>query len=89
MPDDAGCGVRSDHGPGTQAGVDDLVFCLLSGGGSALLPAPSTGVSLAEKHQMTSLFLACGASIDEINTIRKHISRLKGGHLGALVPQRR
>jgi glycerate 2-kinase len=68
-----------------QAGVDDIVFCLLSGGGSALLPAPSPGITLAEKQQMTSLLLECGASIDEINAIRKHLSQLKGGQLARLV----
>ncbi len=68
-----------------QAGENDLVFCLLSGGGSALLPAPSDGVTLAEKQQFTSQLLACGASIDEINTLRKHLSRLKGGQLARLV----
>ena len=68
-----------------QAGVDDVVFCLLSGGGSALLPAPSPGITLAEKQQVTSLLLECGASIDEINAIRKHLSQLKGGQLARLV----
>jgi hydroxypyruvate reductase len=67
-----------------QAGPDDLVFCLLSGGGSALLPAPSPGISLAEKQQTTSLLLDCGASIDEINVVRKHISQIKGGQLARL-----
>jgi hydroxypyruvate reductase len=68
-----------------QAGVDDMVFCLLSGGGSALLPAPSPGITLEEKQQVTSLLLECGASIDEINAIRKHLSQLKGGQLARLV----
>jgi hydroxypyruvate reductase len=68
-----------------QASENDLVFCLLSGGGSALLPAPSPGITLGEKQQLTSLLLECGASIDEINVIRKHISRLKGGQLARLV----
>jgi hydroxypyruvate reductase len=68
-----------------QAGGHDLVFCLLSGGASALLPAPVAGISLAEKQQVTSLLLQCGASIEEINTIRKHISRLKGGQLARLL----
>jgi hydroxypyruvate reductase len=68
-----------------QAGADDLVLCLLSGGGSALLPAPSPGITLAEKQQVTGLLLECGASIDEINAIRKHLSRLKGGQLARLV----
>jgi len=67
-----------------QAGADDIIFCLLSGGGSALLPAPSPGITLEEKQQITGLFLACGASIDELNTMRKHLSRLKGGQLARL-----
>jgi hydroxypyruvate reductase len=68
-----------------QAGVDDMVFCPLSGGGSVLLPAPSPGITLEEKQQVTSLLLKCGASIDEMNAIRKHISQLKGGQLACLV----
>lgn len=64
--------------------TDDLVFCLFSGGGSALLPAPVSGVTLAEKQAVTHLLLGCGATIQEINTIRKHISQLKGGHLARL-----
>src|SRR4029434_7345479 len=68
-----------------QAGADDIVFCLLSGGGSALLPAPSPGITLEEKQQVTSLLLECGASIDEINANRKHLSQLKGGQLARLV----
>jgi glycerate 2-kinase len=86
LPDAAGVrAAEAIMAVATQAGPDDLVFCLLSGGGSALLPAPCAGISLAEKHQMTSLLLACGASIDEINVIRKHISQLKGGHLARRV----
>lgn len=64
-----------------QAAEGDLVICLISGGGSALLPAPIEGVSLKEKQALTQLFLDCGASIQEINTIRKHLSTLKGGQL--------
>jgi hydroxypyruvate reductase len=67
-----------------QAGADDLVFCLLSGGGSALWPAPSAGISLAEKQRMTGLLIDCGARIDEINVIRKHLSAIKGGQLARL-----
>ena len=67
-----------------QAGADDLVFCLLSGGGSALWPAPSRGISLAEKQRMTGLLIDCGARIDEINVIRKHLSAVKGGQLARL-----
>ena len=64
-----------------RAGQDDLVLCLLSGGGSALLVAPCEGISLKDKKKMTQMLLECGATIDEINTIRKHISRVKGGRL--------
>ena len=67
-----------------QAGAGDLVFCLLSGGGSALWPAPSAGISLAEKQRMTGLLIDCGARIDEINVIRKHLSAVKGGQLARL-----
>ncbi|MFH1057202.1 MAG: glycerate kinase [Pseudomonadota bacterium] len=61
-----------------------LVFCLLSGGGSALMVAPAEGVSLADKQATTRLLLACGADIGEINAIRKHLSQLKGGGLARL-----
>ena len=60
---------------------DDLIFCLISGGGSALLPFPVSGVSLQEKQDTTELLLNCGANIHEINTIRKHLSQIKGGGL--------
>jgi hydroxypyruvate reductase/glycerate 2-kinase len=65
----------------SQAGPEDVCFCLLSGGGSALLPAPVAGVSLEDKQQVTRLLHACGATINEMNTVRKHLSRIKGGHL--------
>jgi glycerate 2-kinase len=64
-----------------QAGPNDLVICLLSGGGSALLPKPVDGVSLADKQVTTSVLLACGATIHEINALRKHLSVIKGGQL--------
>lgn len=63
----------------------DLVIFLISGGGSALLPSPIGGISLAEKQQVTDLLLDCGATIQEINTLRKHLSYLKGGGLARLV----
>ncbi|MFO0841810.1 MAG: DUF4147 domain-containing protein [Gemmataceae bacterium] len=61
---------------------DDLALCLLSGGGSALLPAPVEGVSLEDKQELTRKLHACGATIDEMNCVRKHLSRVKGGRLG-------
>lgn len=63
------------------AGSADLVLAVLSGGGSALLEAPAEGVSLADLQQLTDLLLGSGASIDEINALRKHLSRVKGGRL--------
>ncbi|MFQ6075166.1 MAG: glycerate kinase [Candidatus Bathyarchaeia archaeon] len=63
---------------------NDLVICLISGGGSALLPMPQTGISLEEKQSVTSLLLKCGATIDEVNVVRKHISGIKGGRLASL-----
>jgi len=62
------------------AGAQDLVLVLLSGGGSALLEA-TAGISLADLQQMTAALLACGATIGEINCLRKHMSLLKGGQL--------
>lgn len=62
-------------------GADDLVLVLLSGGASALLAAPLAGITLGEKRAVTASLLASGASIDEINTVRKHLSRIKGGRL--------
>jgi glycerate 2-kinase len=64
-----------------DAGPADLVLCLISGGGSALAPSPVSGVTLAEKQAVTRLLLECGATINELNAVRKHLSRLKGGHL--------
>ena len=58
-----------------------LVLCLISGGGSALLVAPYEGVTLEEKKVVTTLLLKAGADIEELNTVRKHISRVKGGRL--------
>jgi len=59
----------------------DLVFCLISGGGSSLMPQPREGISLEDKRKVTDALLKCGATITEINTVRKHISALKGGWL--------
>jgi len=64
-----------------QAGPHDLVFSVISGGGSALLPLPAPGLSLADKQTVTRMLLGCGASIHEINAVRKHLSQVKGGQL--------
>ena len=64
-----------------DSGPEDLVLIVLSGGGSALLPLPVEGITLEEKQEVTQLLLDCGAAIKEINTVRKHISQVKGGWL--------
>jgi len=66
-----------------QAGPQDLIICLLSGGASALMPLPAAGLSLADKQAATQVLLACGATIHQINAIRKHLSAIKGGRLAA------
>ena len=72
-----------------RAGERDLVFVLMSGGGSALLTAPAEGLTLEDKLTVTRLLLDAGAPISELNTVRKHLSRIKGGHLArALAPAR-
>ncbi len=68
-----------------QTGEKDLVFCLISGGGSALLPCPADGITLGEKQRLTQALLHCGATIHEINSLRKQISKVKGGRLARLV----
>ena len=68
-----------------RAGDRDLVLCVLSGGGSALTPLPVSGITLEEKQEATRILLASGATIHEINTIRKHISDFKGGNLARAV----
>ena len=65
------------------AGPRDLLICVISGGASALLPAPVEGISLAGKQQITRQLLNAGATIHELNTVRKHLSRIKGGQLAA------
>jgi glycerate 2-kinase len=60
---------------------DDLVICLISGGGSALLTLPAEGLSFTQKQQINQQLLECGAGITEINCVRKHLSRIKGGRL--------
>ncbi len=64
-------------------GPDDLVLCLISGGGSALLSLPAPGITLEEKQAVNKALLRSGAAIDEMNCLRKHLSAIKGGRLAA------
>jgi glycerate 2-kinase len=85
VPDAAGvAGAERIAAIARAAGPDDLVLCLISGGASALAPFPAPPITLEEKQATTRLLLACGATIHEINAIRKHISLLKGGQLARL-----
>ncbi len=85
VPDSNGeAGARRIMEIARKAGEQDLVICLISGGASALMPAPAPPVTLEEKQQVTRLLLACGATIHEINAVRKHISDIKGGQLARL-----
>jgi hydroxypyruvate reductase len=68
-----------------DAKPDDLVICVISGGGSALLTSPAEGITLDEVQSLTGQLLACGATIHEVNTVRKHIDVVKGGGLAALI----
>lgn len=67
-----------------KANDDDLVICLVSGGASALLSAPVDGITLEDKQRATQLLLHCGAKVQEINAIRKHVSKVKGGGLAGI-----
>jgi hydroxypyruvate reductase len=67
------------------AGKRDLIFCLISGGGSALLPLPTQGITLGDLQALTDELLRCGATINEINAVRKHCSQIKGGQLARAV----
>jgi hydroxypyruvate reductase len=78
------CGVRSTRGvlaTAESAGADDLVIGIITGGGSALMPAPADGIDLSDLQATTEGLLASGATIGEINAVRKHCSDLKGGQL--------
>jgi hydroxypyruvate reductase len=85
VPDAAGAsGAARIAALAESAGEGDLVLCLISGGASALLPLPAEGITLEEKQATTRALLACGANIHEMNALRKHISRIKGGQLARL-----
>jgi glycerate 2-kinase len=85
IPDRRGvAGARRIARIANEAGQDDLILCLISGGASALLPLPAPPITLAEKQAVTRLLLHCGANIDEMNCVRKHISLIKGGQLARL-----
>jgi len=82
VPDEAGLAAsREMRGLLGTTRPEDVVVCLLSGGGSALLPSPVDPVSLSDKQAVTRLLLGAGADIGEINCVRKHLSQLKGGGL--------
>ena len=84
IPDEAGVGaVREMLELLKGLRAEDIVLCLLSGGGSALWPAPAEGITLAQKQEVTSLLLRAGATILELNAVRKHLSSIKGGQLAA------
>jgi glycerate-2-kinase len=81
-PDETGVeGTRHMVEIAEKAERDDLVICLISGGGSSLMPLPRNGISVADKRKVTDALLKSGATISEINTVRKHISEFKGGWL--------
>ena len=85
VPDQRGVhGAESIAEIATGAGPDDLLLCLVSGGASALLPLPAPPITLEEKQAATRLLLASGANIHEINSVRKHISLIKGGQLARM-----
>jgi glycerate-2-kinase len=82
IPDEAGVeGTRRMLEIAEGATADDLIICLISGGGSSLMPLPRGDVMLADKRQITDALLKSGATINEVNTVRKHISDFKGGWL--------
>ena len=85
IPDLAGLeGARLIAGIARQASAHELIFVLLSGGGSALLPYPIDGLTLADKQTVTQLLLRSGATIHQINAVRRHLSQLKGGKLARM-----
>src|SRR5207253_1712236 len=84
IPDSAGIrAVRETRDLLRGLTKDDIVLVLISGGGSALWPAPAEGITLEEKQEMTYLLLRAGATIRELNAVRKHLSEIKGGQLAS------
>jgi len=82
IPDEAGCrGARAILEIARSTREGDLLLCLISGGGSALMPLPVEGVTLADKQLLTNQLLKSGANIEEVNAVRKHVSQVKGGQL--------
>lgn len=82
IPDETGVeGTRLMLEIAEKAEENDLVICLISGGGSSLMPMPRDEISIEDKRKVTDALLKCGATINEINTVRKHISDFKGGWL--------
>lgn len=82
VPDEAGAiAARRIMELVTQAGEDDLVLCLISGGGSSLLPMPLNGITLEDKQAISRDLLKSGATIGEMNCVRRHLSAIKGGRL--------
>ena len=82
VPDEAGWRVAQRMLELAQGlGAEDRVLCLISGGGSALLPLPAPGLTLADKQALNRALLASGASIHEMNCVRRHLSLIKGGRL--------
>ncbi|MDV6348479.1 glycerate kinase [Nitrosomonas sp. Is35] len=85
IPDDHGAQAAQEILSMAQAlSADDLLLCLFSGGGSSLLSLPIAGISLPDLKEVTQQLLRCGASIQEINTVRKHLSAIQGGRLAAV-----
>lgn len=85
IPDEAGIrGTLEIVNLFERAGKKDLIIFVLSGGGSALLSAPADGLTLEDKQRTTEKLLRCGAAIEEINAVRKHLSKVKGGRLARL-----
>ena len=84
VPDESGEAAANEILASVRAlGEDDLLLMLVSGGGSSLLSLPASGVTMADLKDVTRQLLMCGAPIQEINTVRKHLSAIQGGRLAA------